>query len=417
MRISRRRVLGHVLGSTVAAAALGGAGARAQQPGEVKIGVLLSFTGGLAPFSPVLRDSARLLASQVNAMGGILDGKRLVLVEADDQTNPQAAVTAASRLVDVENVAGLVGPLSSSAVLAAANAVAIPRRIVLISPSATNPTISDLQDNDYVFRTAVPDSLQGRVLAREIRRRNLSRVAVLAVNNAYGTGLLEVFRAQFQAAGGTLTHAATFEENRPAYRGELATAASGNPEALVLIGFPQSGGTTVLKQALENGFFSKFIFTDGMREASVAREVGAGNLRESWGTMPASTAEGALQNRFYEAFRRTSQLDPTGAYAAEIYDSTMLLALAIQSAGSVEREKVRDHLRRVANAAQGAETIGPGDWGKARDVLGRGGRINYEGASGPCEFDEKGDVVGRIGIWRFTEPAQIVTDRFAGPND
>ena len=96
----------------------------------------------------------------------------------------------------------------------------------MISPSATNPSISDLQDSDYVFRTAVPDSLQGQVLAREVRRRNLSRVAALAVNNAYGTGLLEVFRAQFQAAGGTLTHAATFEENRPAYRGELATAAA-----------------------------------------------------------------------------------------------------------------------------------------------------------------------------------------------
>jgi branched-chain amino acid transport system substrate-binding protein len=287
----------------------------------------------------------------------------------------------------------------------------------MISPSATNPTITTTPHGGYIFRTAVPDDLQGAVLAREVRRRNLSRIAALAVNNAYGTGLLDVFKAQYQAAGGTLTHSATFEENRPAYRGELATAANGNPEALVLIGFPQSGGVTLLKQALENGFFSKFIFTDGMRDASVAREVGAANLRDSWGTMPASTADGALQNRFYEAFQRTSQLDPTGAYAAETYDSTMIVALAIQSAGSVDREKIKDHMRRVANPSPGAETIGPGDWGKARDVLGRGGRINYEGASGPCDFDDKGDVAGRIGIWHFTEAAQIVTDRFVGPNE
>jgi branched-chain amino acid transport system substrate-binding protein len=410
MSLRRRTILG--AGAGIAAAALVRP-TSAQQTGEVKLGVLLGFTGGLAPFSPVLRDSVRLVAATVNANGGILNNQRLALVEADDQTNPQVAVDAANRLVNVENVAALIGPLASGQVLAVANSVSIPRRVVLISPSATAPGISALNDDDYVFRTAVPDGLQGLVLAREAIRRNQRRVAVLAVNNAYGQGLMNAFRESFTAAGGTVAHAATFEENRPSYRTELATAAGTQANALLAIGYPQSGGTTLLKQALENAFFNAFILTDGLRDVSVAREIGAANFANSWGTMPASGADGALQQSFYESFRRTSQLDPTGAFAAEIHDAMMIVALAIQSAGSADRAQIRDHMRRVANAAPGAEAIGPGEWAKARTALAAGRRVNYDGASGPCDFDEKGDVQGRIGIWKFNAQGQIETERFA----
>jgi hypothetical protein len=140
------------------------------QAGQIAVPLSVPL-GGVSDerVSSVLRDASRLAATQINAMGGILDGKRLQLVEADDQTNPQAAVTAASRLVDVENVAALVGPLSSSAVLAAAGAVAIPRRIVMISPSATN---LDLRPAGQRLRLPHRGARQpaGQVLAREVRR-------------------------------------------------------------------------------------------------------------------------------------------------------------------------------------------------------------------------------------------------------
>lgn len=381
---------------------------------DIRIGGVFSYTGGLGALGPRIRDGARLAIDEVNRTGGVLQGRRLAFVDADDQTNPQVAVDVATRLVQVEQVAALVGAMASGSTIPVANSVTIPNGAVQISPSSTAPAISALNDRDFVFRTAVPDGLQGQVIAREARARSVDRIAIMAINSPYGNGLMGAIRDNFTRLGGTVTSATNFEGDRPSYRAELATAAgSGNPQALVVVGYPANGGNTIIRQALENGFFKNFILPDGMRDPTVVREIGANNLATSWGTAPSSTAEPALQERFRTAYRAFSKEDPTQAFVAESYDAAMLIALAIQQAGSADRTAIRDALRRVANGP--GERVGPGEFARAKELIARGVKINYEGASGPVDFDASGDVQGRIGVWVVRNNGEIAVEKTVGP--
>lgn len=373
------------------------------QGGTVKIGAILSASGGLAGFVPPIRAGIMLAINEINEAGGVLNGQRLELAEADDQTNPQVGVQVATRLVQADSVPVIIGPMASGITIAVANAVTIPAGVPIISPSATAPAISELADNDTVFRTAVPDGLQGAVLGRITKARGIERAAVMAVNNDYGRGLAAAFQMSFQAAGGTVTATQNFEENRPSYRAELSTLAGrGNPQALVLIAYPASGGTTILRNAIENGFFGRFVLTDGMRNQQVVQAVGARPLAGSFGTAPGSAAAPAQRERYEQAFRRTNPaMDPAGAFVAQSYDATWVAALAIQKAGSADRAAIRAALREVSG--EPGETVGPGDWAKARQVLGAGGAVNYEGASGPIDFNAAGDARGRIEVWDIAD--------------
>ncbi|HEV7266017.1 MAG TPA: ABC transporter substrate-binding protein [Falsiroseomonas sp.] len=289
--------------------------------------------------------------------------------------------------------------MASGITIAVANAVTIPAGVPIVSPSATAPAISGLNDNDTVFRTAVPDGLQGQVLARIVREKGIERVAVMAVNNDYGRGLASAFTEAFRSRGGTITATQNFEENRPSYRAELQTLASrGNPQALLLIAYPASGGNTILRNAVENGFFQRFIGTDGMRDQSVVDQIGAGPLEGFFGTAPGSAAAPERREAYEQAFRRANpNRDPGAAFVAQSYDAAYVIALAIQAAGSTERAAIRDALRRVADAP--GETVGPGEFARAKQILQGGGQVNYEGASGPIEFNAAGDAQGRIEHW------------------
>ncbi|MCX8133800.1 MAG: ABC transporter substrate-binding protein [Roseococcus sp.] len=397
LRLPRRAAL-------AAGAATFFAPALARAQGEaIRIGVILSATGGLAAFVPPIRAGIVLAFEEMNAAGGVLNGRRLQMIEADDQTNPQAGVTVATRLVQAENVSAIIGPMASGITIAVANAVTVPAGVPIVSPSATAPAVSQINDNDTVFRTAVPDGLQGQVLARLVREAGIERVAIMAINNDYGRGLAGSFTAAFQARGGTVAASQNYEENRPSYRAELQTLArTGNPQALLLIGYPASGGNTILRNSIENGFFQRYIGTDGMRDQSVIDQVGARALEGMFGTGPGTAAAPERREAYAAAFRRANpQMDPGAAFVAQAYDAAYVIGLAIQAAGSAERAAIRANLRTVANAP--GEVVGPGEFARARDLIARGVKVNYEGASGPVEFNATGDAQGRIEHWAVRE--------------
>jgi branched-chain amino acid transport system substrate-binding protein len=293
--------------------------------------------------------------------------------------------------------------MGSGILIATANAVTIPAGVPIISPSATAPAVSALADNDTVFRTAVPDGLQGAVLGRITKARGVDRVAVMALNNDYGRGLAGAFQAAFERHGGTVTASQNFEADRPSYRAELQTIAGrGNPQALLVIGYPGSGGITILRNAVENGFFTRFILPDGMRDQAVIQAVGAGPMANTFGTAPGSAASPERRAAYVEAFRRANPtLDPASAFVAQAYDATYVAALAIQKAGRADRAAIRAALRQVANAP--GEVVGPGEWAKAKAALTAGREVDYEGASGPVNFNDTGDAEGKIEVWAVTE--------------
>ena len=166
---------------------------------NVKLGILMDFSGPIASLSPAIEAGAQLAVEQANAAGGLFGGE-IETVSRDTRANEQVALDAASKLVEVDRVAAVVGALASGA-STAATSVTIPNQVVLVSPASTAPTLTTLDDNDYFFRTCPSDALQGKVQGKLAYDQGYRTAGVIYVNNPYGKGLAENFRSAFQAAG------------------------------------------------------------------------------------------------------------------------------------------------------------------------------------------------------------------------
>jgi branched-chain amino acid transport system substrate-binding protein len=360
---------------------------------DVKVGILFDVTGPIANFIPPMLDSVTLAADEINASGGLLGGK-MVPVIGDTTGSPQGAVDAATKLVSVENVSAIVGALMSSTTIAAANSVIVPTGVAQISPTATSPDMTTLADNDWVFRIVPSDAYQGQVLAKLTMDQGIKKVALTYANNDYAAPLAKAFSDSFKKLGGTVTAEVKHEEKQPSYTTELAGLSKDDPEALVLIAYAGDSGLTIVKEALENGLFKRFIGTDGLRDNLLIEKIGADNLKDSFFTSPSSPKSEA-SDKFDKLYADKFQTTKDKIFIGQVYDSVMLAALAIQQAGSSDRTKVRDALRQVANAP--GEPVGPGDWAKAIALIKEGKDIDYTGATGSMDFDDTGDVAGVVG--------------------
>lgn len=363
-----------------------------------RVGALIPLTGGLQAYGEGSLNGIRLAVKEINEAGGVLGGE-LELVVGDTQTRAQPAIDAAMRLVSVDGVAGILGALSSGNTIPVATTVAKANQIPQISNASTAPAITALDDDDFLFRTAPSDAYQGVVLARLVESAGVGSVAVLYVNNDYGVGLAEAFAENF---GGTVTTSAAFEPNKASYRGELQSVAGGDPEALLLIAYPDDGGLLILRQSLEEGFFDRFVFTDGMKTAQLVDDIGAQFMNGMFGTAAASV-ESEASAAFAAAYEAEFGELPPLPYIDNAYDAAMIMALAIEQAGSTDGPAVRDALRLVANAP--GEIVGPGEFAKAKELIAAGTAVNYEGAAGSHDFDENGDVTGTFEHWAVVDGA------------
>jgi len=318
------------------------------------------------------------------------------MVLGDSACDPKVAVDTGNKLVNVEQVVGIVGPSCSGATNGMVQAVTIPAGVVVISDSATAPSITDLDDKDTVFRVAPSDAYQGLAIAKLVTQAGIKKVAVTYSNDDYNAGIAKVFVEEFAKMGGTVTGNQAHEPNKASYRSELATLSEGGPEALALFAYYGSSGITIIKNSLENGLFGKFYAADGMFDISVIDQIGADNLRGNITiTQASSDFDDASFKAFAEEYKKTGG-DPAAPYAAHGYDATFLLAMAIEKAGSADRTKIAAALREIANAP--GEVIRPGEWAKAKELIDAGKDVNYEGASGNVDFDANGDVGGVFGV-------------------
>ena len=378
----------------------------------VKIGMLVSLTGGLAPYGPPIQHGAELAIEQINDVDGLY-GRELELVVRDSGTAPAVGRDAAAKLVEIDGVPALIGALSSGVTMAISS-VTIPNQVVLISPASTSPAITDLEDNDFVFRTVVGDAFQGVVQADLAVDLGFKTVSIIYVNNAYGKGLALVFSANFQARGWEVLNMVPYEEAKPSYRSEVEKVMEGNPDAINVIAYPVDGNKQLV-EAIEAGYEGEFLFSDGMKGEAVASGPASKYIEGSFGT-----AAGALDVAVAEQFEAdfNAKFEPsTVPYNREAYDATVLIALAICRAGesffdmsrAEQGQAIRDNLRAVANPA--GEEVTYGELKKAFDLLKEGKEINYQGVSGPIVLDDDGDIsVGAIEIWQILG-GEVVTDR------
>ena len=354
---------------------------------EIKMGIILGFTGPIESLTPAMRDSAKMAFQEASDSGSLLGGETITVVEGDSTCVDSAAAQAAAEKLVSEGVAAIMGADCSGVTGAIATNVAVPNGVVMISPSATSPGLTDLSDNGFFFRTAPSDARGGQILADITKDRKIKSVAVTYTNNDYGKGLADVYAAAVKAHGIKVTAVAAHEDGKADYSAEVATLASAGGDAVAVIGYLDQGGKGIIQGSLDSGAFDTFILSDGMIGDSLTEAFGK-SLNKSFGSLPGSTGKGA---GVFSKVAKAGGIDSSGPYTGESYDAAALIVLAMQAGGSADRSSIAKNVMAVANGP--GKKIYPGELKKALDLLAKGKAIDYEGATG-VNFTDVGEAFG-----------------------
>ncbi len=335
----------------------------AEQPEEIKIGVLLPLSGNLAPFGEGMLKGARVAEKELNDAGGVL-GAKVTLVVEDTATDPAKAVEAAQKLINVDGVRAIVGAAASSSTLAVAP-ICEENRVVLVSPASTSPLVTDA--GDYIFRVVASDTLQGKVLAELALAKNYTKAATFVINNDYGIGLQDVFTRSFEDAGGRVVLQIQYDPGRGDYRTELQQLRGSEAEVVMFVSYPEDA-SVILRQAVELGVEQQWIAAEGIASEEMFSYAGMKEAMEGMLlTKPASATDSPEYQHFYRLFKEMYPGEEPGIYADTTYDATMMIAKAIEAAGAYDGEKIKEALYEISKG--------------------------YRGATGDKTFDENGDIV------------------------
>ena len=339
---------------------------------EVKLGVLFGYTGPIESLTPPMAEGAELAIQEVNDSGALLGGLQVVSVRGDTTCiDSAAAVAAAERLVTSDRVNAIVGGDCSGVTIAMLQQVAKPNGIVMISPSATSPALSTIEDDGLFFRTAPSDARQGEVIADILQEMDIHEAAMTYTNNDYGKGLADSIAANVGKRGGHITISAPHEDGKGDYSAEVAALAAAGGDILIVAGYLDQGGKGIIQGALDSGAFDRFFLPDGMIGDSLAEAIGP-DLNGSIGTVPGTDSPGAA--KLGDMLESASQ-----PFVKESYDAAALILMAMEAAGSTDSGDFKDHVMAVANAP--GEQIFPGELAKALGILAAGGDVDYVGAS------------------------------------
>ena len=365
---------------------------------DIKIGIILGYTGPIESLVANMGPAAEMAIAEVNDSGALLDGSTVTAVTGDSTCVDAAAATAAAeRQITSDGVKGIVGADCSGVTGAILQNVAVPNGMVMVSPSATSPGLSheNNEDNGLFFRTAPSDARQGVVMTEVLMDLGIKEVAVTYTNNDYGKGLADSFQSAYEAAGGKVTISAAHEDGKADYSAEVGALAAAGGERLVVAGYVDQGGSGIVRAALDSGAFDSFHFPDGMIGSQIVENFGA-ELDGSSGQHPSPSEE--LATAFTDLVG--GAFEATSPFAPESYDAAALIMLAMQAAGSSDPAVYKEKVMDVANAP--GEKINAGELAKGLAILAEGGEIDYVGASdveliGPGEAAGNYRVVGYEG--------------------
>ena len=342
---------------------------------EAKIGIILGFTGPIESLTPDMASGAELAISEANASGNFMNGMNITSVRGDSTCVDSAAATAAAeRLITADKVDGIMGADCSGVTTAILQNVAMANGVAMISPSATSPALSTIEDNDLFFRTAPSDARQGQVVTEILMDRGIKSAAISYTNNDYGKGLAESIEMNFSNAGGKVTISAPHEDGKADYSAEVAALAQAGGEILIVAGYLDQGGKGIIQGSLDTGAFDFFFMPDGMIGDSLPAAIGP-DLDGSIGSVPGTDSPGAA--KFGEMAKAAGFAG--GPFAPESYDAAALMIMAMHASGSTDSNVYKNSIMDIANAP--GMKIYPGELGKALEAISAGKDIDYVGAS------------------------------------
>jgi len=321
----------------------GGAGEHSSATSEIVIGHYASLTGSKAHFGQDTDKAVRLAVDEVNAKGGLL-GKKVRVATLDTRGDSAEAANAVDRLIDVEKATALLGEVSSSLSLAGGR-IAQRRKIPMVSPSSTNPKVTEV--GDFVFRVCFLDPFQGKVMAVFAREHlKLDKVAILKdVKNDYSIGLSDAFRSAFTAAGGTITADQSYSEGDTDFSAQLTAIRGTGAQALFVPGYYSEVGS-IARTAQRLGLKIPLLGGDGWDAPDLFKIAGDALDGSYFSDHFAPDVATAKAQKFVADFTQKYGQAPTGLGALG-YDAAAVMMDAMSRAGSAEPQAVRDALAKT----------------------------------------------------------------------
>ena len=367
--------------------------AAAEGDGTLTIGTLLPQTGSLAFLGPPEFAAVELATQEINEAGGVL-GQDVVKIDGDSgDTTTDIASQTVDRLLG-EDVDAIIGAASSGVSFTVIDKIT-GAGVVQFSPANTSPNFTDYEDGGLYFRTAPSDVLQGRVMGNLLISDGYLDVGILALDDAYGTGLADNVEISVTDGGGTITDKIIYNPQAATFSAEVGQLKASNPEAIVLIGFEET--KKIIPELIAQGIGPQDVplyMVDG-NTADYSADFQPGTLTGTKGTLPGAETPGDFRERLLEVDPSLTEF----SYAPESYDATILIALAAIAAESDSGEAIAGKLVEVSKEGEKCTVFAD-----CLELLEAGTDIDYDGLSGPVEFSDVGDPTeATIGIYQYAD--------------
>lgn len=322
----------------------------------IKVGQFASLTGKEATFGISSDEGTILAVEEINAAGGVL-GRHLKLLTEDTQSKPGEPATVVNKLIARDGVVAVLGEVASSRSLEAAP-ICQQSKIPMISPSSTNPKVTEV--GDYIFRVCFIDPFQGTVMANfATKTLNAKKVAVFTdAKSDYSKGLAKFFKEKFIANGGTIAAELDFNGGDKDFKAQLTAIKAANPDAVFVPGY-YTDAALICVQAKQLGLNVPFMGGDGWESEKLV-EIGKDAVEGQYFSTHYHPDLGSeVSKRFVENYKKRWNGKTPDALAACGYDSALVLADAIKRAGSTDGQKIRDALAdtKAIEAVTGKITI------------------------------------------------------------
>ena len=377
--------------------------------GPVVVGSLLSMTGDESVYGPPYRKAGDLAESLLNAsLKNAGSSTTIDVRNADDGSEPQAAVSAGRKLV-AEGATCLAGPLSSAPTLAVGESVAARNQVPLIADASTSMKVTEMADDNYVFRVMPGDALQVPVLADLVQESVglEGTISIAGRNDAFGQGFTSLFAAEWKSRGGKISGPVLYDPKAASFDSEAEQIVSGSPAAWVILDFPDSYAKMGAALVRTGKFDANRLFIAGGQPKTIPDGTPKEAMEGARGTRPGIPSGTAASKKFDELFAATESEIPRQSFDGNHFDAVMLCSLA-----GIAKQAHGGDLRELLTSISGA----PGTKyditnldGAVKDLL-AGKDIDYEGVGGSIDFDAKGDPkAGVYDIYKYENGAQVIT--------
>lgn len=371
----------------------GGAASAGAGASDITLGALLPATGDLAALGKNTAAGVKLAVKQANNTKA---GVKVDLQLQDSGSQESIAQSAVQQLL-AKNVQGIVGAVSSAVCLSVVDTI-VQADVPMISPACTTPQLTSYKDKGLFYRTAAPSDQQGRILAQLAYGDGHRKVAVMGVNNSYGQSIAETFQKEFTKLGGEVALNIKYDAAAKTFTAETQQVASAQPDAVVLVGY-QDTGAAIVHDAAQRGLLDLPWYTgDGIQDNSFPAQALPDDPAKlyTWKGVGLGAVESDAATQFATAYEAEYK-EKAPSFSPQAYDAAWvnILAAALSNQnGSTVQEEIANVTDSSGKKCVATDCI---------DLVNKGEKVSYQGATGPVEFDKNGDPTRTVfGIWQFS---------------